>query len=68
MDYDYDNYLQVSSDVPMASVGETTTWASSGAQGEAPPPGWSAAHPGKKFFPKKFAGVGKKKNILIDIV
>ncbi len=38
----------------MASVGETTSWTSTGAQGEAPP------HPGKKFFPKKFAGVGKK--------
>jgi len=53
------NYLKVCSDVQMTSVGETTTWAPTGAQGEAPPPGCTAAHPGKKFFPKKFAGVGK---------
>ena len=35
-------------------------WPTPVVAGEVPPPhGWPAAHPGKKFFPKKFGGVGE---------
>jgi hypothetical protein len=39
----------------MPAAGDSKSW--SGAPGEAPP--GQNVHPGKKFFPKKFAGVGK---------
>ena len=48
-------FHQSNTDVPMVAVGDSKSW--SGAPGEALPAGLNV-HPGKKFFPKKFAGVG----------